>query len=587
MTPAELVPLTVVLPLIMAAIMLAGAHFLPSRLPDVLATLTALAVAGACATLAAHTLAHGPLAYWFGGWTPRPGVVLGIGFGVDPASAAIAAFVALLFAASFVFAWGYFEEVHAHFHILMLLFLAAMVGFVLTRDLFNLFVWFEVMSVAAFALTAYQLETPSLAGALNFTVTNSLAAFMMLGGIGLLYARAGVLDFQALGQAVARGGHDPVLIGAFCLLAGALMIKAAIVPFQFWLSDAHAVAPSPLSVIFSGAMVSAGLFALAKLSLQIFLASPDAQFLIHHLFVGLGCMTAVLGGAMAWVQRHLKRMLAFSTIAHLGVMLVGVAAVSSAGLAGFAVYFVGHGLVKGALFMLVGILLATEASVDELELKGRGKAVWPAGIAMGLAGLLLGGAPWGVLDNGAGLIHAAGERALGAWATCAILFGTAVTGAAVLRATGRIFLDLGSDPGVQADAPTQREREKRNRPLWLMLTPCAVLLALSLAPPQAATTAVARAVAMLAPGLAQGGSAAAALPHPSPVPAWISVSLALALAAFHLRRDRLPRPVVAGADLATAPLFKGLMRLHTGLVGDYVMLIVVGLAAFSIALAVS
>jgi multicomponent Na+:H+ antiporter subunit D len=582
---AELVPLTVVLPLIVAAAMLAGAHFLPSRLPDVIATLTALAVAVACLALARHTLAHGPLAYWFGGWTPRPGVVLGIGFGVDPASAAIAAFVALLFAASFVFAWGYFEEVHAHFHILMLLFLAAMVGFILTRDLFNLFVWFEVMSVAAFALTAYRLETPSLAGALNFTVTNSLAAFMMLGGIGLLYARAGVLDFQALGSAVARRGHDPVLIGAFCLLAGALMIKAAIVPFQFWLSDAHAVAPSPLSVIFSGAMVSAGLFALAKLSVQVFFASGDAQFLIHNLFVGLGCMTAVLGGAMAWVQRHLKRMLAFSTIAHLGVMLIGVAAVSSSGLAGFLVYFVGHGLVKGTLFMLVGILLATKTSVDELELKGRGKDVWPAGLAMALAGLLLGGAPWGVLDNGAGLIRVAGDHALGVWATWSILFGTALTGAAVLRATGRIFLGLGSDPGVQADAPTQSEGEKANRPLWLMLMPCVVLLALALAPSHEAQPAIAGATALLAPALAAHSSIEPVLQHPASMPAWTSVSLALALAVFHLNRDRLPRLIVGGVDLATKPLFKGLMRLHTGLVGDYVMLIVVGLAGFSIALA--
>ena len=299
--PVEtLIPLAVVVPLSVAAAMLAIAHLLPPRLPDVIATLTALVVALACSGLAVHTAGHGVLTYSFGGWSPHSDVVLGIGFGVDPVSATVAAFIAVLFAASFVFAWGYFDEVHAHFHVLMLLFLAAMVGFSLTRDLFNLFVWFEVMSVAAFALTAYQLETPSLSGALNFTVTNSLAAFMMLGGIGLIYARAGVLDFDALGRAVARRPHDPVIIGAFCLLAGALMIKAAIVPFQSWLSDAHAVAPSPVSVIFSGAMVSLGLFALAKLSVQVFFASADARFLIRVVFVGLGCLTAVIGGLMAW-----------------------------------------------------------------------------------------------------------------------------------------------------------------------------------------------------------------------------------------------------------------------------------------------
>lgn len=584
MTAETLIPLTVVVPLSMSAFMLAVAHFLPPHVPDILATLTALAVACACALLAVWTQQHGVRTYWFGGWTPRPGIVLGIGFGVDPVSAALAAFIALLFAATFVFAWGYFDEVHAHFHILMLLFLAAMVGFCLTRDLFNLFVWFEVMSVAGFALTAYHLETPALAGALNFTVTNSLAAFMMLGGIGLIYARAGQLDFAGLGNVIAHRGRDPVIIGAFCLLAGALMIKAAIVPFQPWLADAHAVAPSPVSVIFSGAMVSLGLFALAKLSLQVFFASPDAQFLIHALFVGLGCLTAVVGGLMAWTQRHLKRMLAFSTIGHLGVMLIGAAAVSATGLAGLVVYFVGHGLVKGTLFMLVGILLATKASVDELALKGLGRDVWPAGIAMALAGLLLGGAPWGVLDNGAQLIHAAGERALGGWATGAILLGTALTGAAVLRAAGRIFLGLGPDSGEQANAPTQQEREKADRPLWLMLAPCIVMLAAALLPSDLAAPAIAKAVRLLAPSL-KGSPQPSALASLSPAPAWASVILGLTIASLHLFRERLPRRWVGGVDAVAKPLFSGLKVAHSGLIGDYVMLIVAGLACFSIALA--
>ena len=392
MTVADLVPTVVVAPMAIAALMLALAHALPRHLPDVIATATALGVATVCALLAMHTQQHGVLTYWFGGWTPRPGVTLGIGFGVDPASAAIASFIGLIFTAAFVFAWGYFDDVHAHFHVLMLLFMAAMTGFALTRDLFNLFVWFEVMSVAAFALTASELEAPSLAGALNFTVVSSLASFMMLGGVALLYARAGALDFEAVGRVVAHAGHDPVITGGFCLLAAALMIKAAILPFQFWLSDAHAVAPSPVSVIFSGAMVSLGLFALAKLTFQVFIVSADARYLMHGLFMSLGGVTAVVGALMAWSQRHLKRMLAFCTISHMGIMLTGLATLSATGLAGLLTYLVGHGLVKGALFMLVGVLLATRASVDELNLKGLGKGLGPTGVAMAVAGLLLGGA---------------------------------------------------------------------------------------------------------------------------------------------------------------------------------------------------
>ena len=125
---------------------------LPRRLPDVVAILTALGCAAVCVLMAMHTAQH-PLVYWFGGWAPRDGQVLGIGFVVEQADAAFAAFVGLLFAATLVFAWGYYDEVHAHFHVLMLLFMAGMIGFCLTHDLFNMFVWFEVMSVAAFAAT--------------------------------------------------------------------------------------------------------------------------------------------------------------------------------------------------------------------------------------------------------------------------------------------------------------------------------------------------------------------------------------------------------------------------------------------------
>lgn len=581
----NLVPLTVALPLVIAAAMLAVAHFLPARVPDLVAILTAVTVAGICAFLAIESERHGVLTYWFGGWTPRPGVVLGIAFGVDPASASVASFIGLLFAATLVFAWGYFDQVHAHFHILMLLFLAAMVGFCLTRDVFNLFVWFEVMSVAAFALTAYHLEMPSLAGALNFTVTNSIASFMMLGGVGLIYARAGVLDFEALGHAVDRAGNDPVLIGAFCLLSAALMIKAAILPFHFWLSDAHAVAPSPVSVIFSGAMVSLGLFGLAKLTFQVFDGLPAADFLMRGLFLVLGAATAIIGALMTRSQRHLKRMLAFSTISHVGIMLTGVAALSATGLAGFFIYLVGHGLVKAALFMLVGILMAERAKVDELALFGQGGGLAPAGIAMAVGGLLLAGAPLGMLDAGTRFVFDAGKSAYGLWAAAVLLLGSALTGATVLRAAGRIFLGLGSAPNPEETAsPSDEEQEQSSRPLWLMMIPIVCLLALSLLPGSFAEVIAPKFVGLFAPALAEHGQPAAAASSSSTL-AWASTMLAVAIASFDLARDRLPRTLIGAIDAVADLPYRVLDPLHSGLVGDYVVWIALGLACFAVTLA--
>ena len=575
--PAALLPLPVAIPLVICAAMLATAHLLPGRLPDILATLSALTVAALCGVIATHAAGE-PLVYWFGGWAPRDGVHLGIGFSVDEASAWVAAFIGLLYALTFVFAWGFFDRTHGHFHILMLLFLAAMVGFCFTRDMFNLFVWFEVMSVAAFALTAYHLAESSLAGAINFTVVNSLAGFLMLGGIGLIYAQTGTLDFEGIAAAVARGGRDPVVAGAFCLVAAALMIKGAIVPFQFWLADAHAVAPSPVSVIFSGAMVSLALFGLAKLVAQVFSGNAEVMGLVHGLLHGLGLATALVAGLTAFAQRHLKRLLAFSTIAHMGIMLTALADGSGTATAGLLLYILGHGLTKGALFMAAGILLALRRSADEIVLYGRGRGLWAPALATGLGGLLLGGLPLGLMHGATGLMDLSAsvpDRVV-------VALASALTGAAVLRAAARIFLRASGVPGPELLAPTEREHEKPDRPLWLMALPALTLVALALVPPAA-----------VRPFL---GAAAAGLRDPSLPPLALPEAGSLDLApllltavlfAFALLRRRAVRPLSRAVTRSERTGFRALQALHSGLVGDYVAWMAVGLALFALAAAVS
>src|SRR3978361_2220280 len=153
-------PLPAICPLTVAAFLLSGSHYLPRPVPDIVAIITALAAGIFCVLMLPASL-HAPLIYWFGDWVPRHGFPLGIGFTIDPLSDLLCVFIALLFSATFIFAWGYYDEVHAHFHVLMLLFLAGMIGFCLTHDLFDMFVWFEVMSIAGFAFTAYQLRAPA------------------------------------------------------------------------------------------------------------------------------------------------------------------------------------------------------------------------------------------------------------------------------------------------------------------------------------------------------------------------------------------------------------------------------------------
>jgi multicomponent Na+:H+ antiporter subunit D len=184
-----LAPLPVTIPLLAAAFLTASGHFMPKRLDDLVGIGVAAATAVISLLLLLHSAGH-DVVYWFGGWRPRDGVAIGISFTIDPFAAAIAALASTLVTAALVFSWRYFDEVGTLFHVLMLVFLAAMCGFALSGDLFNLFVWFELMSVAAYALNGYRVEESSpLQGAINFAVTNSVGSFCILFAIGLLPMR--------------------------------------------------------------------------------------------------------------------------------------------------------------------------------------------------------------------------------------------------------------------------------------------------------------------------------------------------------------------------------------------------------------
>lgn len=583
MNPA-LVALPVVVPLAVGALLLLFNPLLPWRLPDIIALATAV-FAGALSVVLLIGTAHGPLTCWFGGWTPRQGQAIGIAFVVDQGGALMGIFASLLVAADFVFAWGFFREIGSRFHSMMLVFMAAMTGFACTHDLFNMFVWFEVMSVAAFALTAYRLNVDALEGALTFTVTNGIGSYMMLGGIGLLYLPAGALDFGALEGFVRAHPNSPLVAAAFCLIAGALLIKGAMVPLHFWLSDAHAVAPSPLSVIFSGIMVPLGLFGVLRLVWTVFAPDPAVQHVVHGVLMWLGVVTIVIGGIAALEQRHLKRLLAFSTISHMGVLIVALALLTPESVAAFLSYLVGHGLIKAALFMIAGICLTRLGGVDEIALRGRGRGYPAVGLFCAFGALLLGGLPIGVMDEGTHLLDAAASQSGVGWLYLPVIAGTGLTGAAVLRATGRIFAGWGRRPGLEADAPTADEREPEERPLWLMGGP-AVLLILGALLSGKPVSDAARAVAggfLTSAGLSH--PVVPDLPAPHEFAPWVSVAVTLVVAGFELSRERIPGPLRWVADRVSAPLALGVSRLHTGLVGDYVAWIAVGLAVMTIGFA--
>jgi multicomponent Na+:H+ antiporter subunit D len=589
--------LPIALPLLAAAFLAAIGSHVSRRFSDAVALLAAAASTALSFLLLARSR-HGMITYWLGGWQPRQGVALGIVLAIDPIGAGFAALSGVLVIAALTFAMRLFDDVHAHFHVLMLAFLAALCGFALTGDLFNLFVWFELMSAAGFALCGYKIEeTASVQGAINFAVVNTIGAFFVLTGIALLYGRTGALNLAQIGNALQHA--DGLVLMAFALIACGFLVKGAMVPFHFWLADAHAVAPTPVCVLFSGAMVEAGLYAVARVYGTVFAGPLGAHHArVRGLFLGFGALTAVLGALLCFAQRHLKRLLAFSTVSHVGALIAAFALLDPGALAGASLYVAGHGLVKGALFLCVGILLHRLGSVDELALHGRGKSLGGIGVLFALGGIWLSGvAPAGLFLGESAVEKAANQLGLH-WVPWLFVFVGALTGGAVLRAAGRIFLGWGvsrpdaPDVGGETDeAPETRGPHRRIPATMWGAAAALVLLSLAIGVAPGARQVAHEAAehfldqhgtaAHVLEGVAQPSLARREGPLAKDVPrSLLNGLIALALAAVALFRHHLPSPVRAAGSALWSPPMRALRAVHTGRVGDYVAWLAFGTAAF-------
>ena len=441
-----LAPLPVVVPLLGAALLAALHGWLKREVADSIGLAIAAATLVICALLL-RLATIGSFVYWFGNWHPRGSTVVGIAFVVEPIGAGLAVLAAFLTLLALLFSWRFVDSGGNHLQPLMLIFLAAMSGFVLTGDLFNLFVFFELMSTAAFALCGLKTAEPSpLQGAFNFAVTNTVAAFLILTGIALLYSATGSLNMGQIGFALGAR-HDPLVLFAFTIITCGFLTKAAIVPFHLWLPDAHAVAPTPVCVLFSGIMVELGLYAVVRLRYVVFAHTFDAhQSAFRLILFAFGGATVVIGGLMCYAEHHLKRMLAFSTISHAGLMLVAFAIQGPLAVAAVFTYLLAHALVKSGLFFASGIILHRLRSISEKLLFRRGVDLHWTALLWFLGGAGLVAAPAFATSLGeAGASKAADQAGLHG-VSLLFLFGGVMTCGAVWRVGMHTFLGWGSGP---------------------------------------------------------------------------------------------------------------------------------------------
>ena len=588
-------PLLVAIPLLAAAAVAGLDHITPEPVQDALVVAASVATTVLAFLLLSHSESH-EVVHWFGGWRPHHGVALGIDFAVGPVAAGMCAVIGVVVTLALVYSLTFMREAARLFDALMLLALGAMCGFAMSGDLFNLFVWLELMAVAAYALTGFQIERLGpVQGAVNFAITNSIGGYLFAVGIALLYARTGALDLAQIGKALSHGAAGGLVIVAMTLLLCGFLIKGAVVPFHLWAADAYAVAPAPVCAVLGGVMTDIGLIGVARLYWTVFDAPFGGSHAVGDVLLWLGIVTALLAGTMAFLQRHLKRMLAYSVVCHIGIMLAGIGLLDSSGLAGVELMFLAHALLTAGLFFVAGILHVDHARIDELRLRGKGRGSWAPAAAWFAGTIGLVGTPYVGIYLGHAVIDEGATELGRPWILALLWLGSALAGAALLRAGARIFLGWGDAEDPLLGKALEEEPLERDvfRPLLVAVAVAAVVVGAAIS---------------IVPGLGQraeyaadrfrdraGYTARVLGDQPMARPQGLSVTIrhttlesllygggatifAVGLSLVGLYRRRLPRVVGVTAERTLAPPIHVLRSLHSGVVGDYVTWLVVGTA---------
>lgn len=342
-----------------------------------------------------HVLTAGAISYHIGGWDPS----LGIEYRVDVFNALILVLVSGVAAAIAPFAWkSVAAEIEpgrvAWFYTLYLLSLAGLLGIAITGDAFNAFVFLEISSLSSYTLISLGRDRRALVAAYQYLILGTIGATFYIIGVGFLYLMTGTLNLGLMAQRIVEVESTRAVLTALAFITVGISLKLALFPLHVWLPNAYAYAPSTATVFLAATSTKVAIYLFVRYLFTVF--GAHFVFVDHAVTPVLMALSiaAIFGaGTVAVFQSNVKRMFAYSSVAQIGYITLGIAIATQTGLTGGIVHIVNHGLIKAALFMALGAVMLRIKSCAIDDLAGIGRKMPQTLAALVIAGLGLIGVP--------------------------------------------------------------------------------------------------------------------------------------------------------------------------------------------------
>jgi multicomponent Na+:H+ antiporter subunit D len=350
---------------------------------------------GASLGLAAEVARSGVISYAMGSWPPP----WGIEYRVDALSAFVLVLVSAIGALVAPYAWRSVaaevpREQQYLYYAVHCLCLAGLLGMTITGDAFNVFVFMEIASLAMYVLIALGRDRRALLASFQYLILGTIGATFDVIGVGLLYLVTGTLNIADMAERLPQVGAARPVLAALAFITVGLSLKLALFPLHLWLPNAYTYAPSAATALLAATATKVSVYVLLRYYFSVFGAGVVVEALpVPQILIGLSIVAIVTASLVALWQVDFKRLLAYSSVAQIGYIMLGIGLATRDGLTAAVVHLFNHGITKGALFMLVGGIALRAGGVDFRRLQGLGRAMPLTCLGITLAGLSLIGVP--------------------------------------------------------------------------------------------------------------------------------------------------------------------------------------------------